>query len=141
MKLFGKLRSLCGGMMLVACAFSAWSATPKYIFYFIGDGMGVAPAMAAVTYARNVLGQEELPLMMTFPYTGLALTYSASSDVTDSAAAGTALATGYKTNNSMLGMTPDSVPVYSIAKTFKDAGYGVGLVTNVAADDATPGAF
>lgn len=141
MKLFGKLRSLCGGMMLVACTFSAWSATPKYIFYFIGDGMGVAPAMAAVTYARNVLGQEELSLMMTFPYTGLALTYSASSDVTDSAAAGTALATGYKTNNSMLGMTPDSVPVYSIAKTFKDAGYGVGLVTNVAADDATPGAF
>lgn len=141
MKLIQKLRTICGGALLMAVTMTAWSATPKYVFYFIGDGMGVAPAMASVTYARNVLGQEELPLMMTFPYTGLALTYSASSDVTDSAAAGTALATGYKTNNSMLGMTPDTVPVYSIAKTFKDAGYGVGLVTNVAADDATPGAF
>lgn len=141
MKLTQKLRRVCSSALLAACVMTGWSATPKYIFYFIGDGMGVAPAMASVTYARNVLGQQELPLMMTFPYTGLALTYSASSDVTDSAAAGTALATGYKTNNSMLGMTPDTVPVYSIAKTFKDAGYGVGLVTNVAADDATPGAF
>ncbi len=141
MKISVKLRALCGGALLAACSFTAWSATPKYIFYFIGDGMGVAPAMASVTYARNVLGQEELPLMMTFPYAGYAMTYSASSDVTDSAAAGTALATGHKTRNSMVGMTPDSVPVYSIAKTFKDAGYGVGLVTNVAADDATPAAF
>ncbi len=140
MKFIGKMRSICSGMLLLAAA-TAWSATPKYVFYFIGDGMGVAPAMASVTYARNVLGQQELPLMMTFPNAGLVLTYSASSDVTDSAAAGTALATGYKTNNSMLGMTPDTVPVYSIAKNFKDAGYGVGLVTNVAADDATPGAF
>lgn len=135
------IRNICGALVLLAAALPAWAATPKYVFYFIGDGMGVAPAMASVTYARNVLGQEELPLMMTFPYAGLAMTYSASSDVTDSAAAGTALATGYKTNNSMLGMTPDSVPVHSIAKTFKDAGWGVGLVTNVAADDATPGAF
>lgn len=141
MKITGKLRSFFGGVLLSACVLTGWSATPKYVFYFIGDGMGVAPAMASVTYARKVLNQQELPLMMTFPNAGLVLTYSASSDITDSAAAGTALATGHKTNNSMLGMTPDSVPVYSIAKTFKDAGYGVGLVTNVAADDATPGAF
>ena len=141
MKFTGKLRSICGGVLLTACTLGAWSATPKYVFYFIGDGMGVAPAMAAVTYARNVLGEEELPLMMRFPYAGYALTYSASSDVTDSAAGGTALATGYKTKNGMVGMTPDTVPVYSIAKTFKDAGYGIGLVTNVAADDATPAAF
>ncbi len=141
MKFKGKLRTLCGGALIAACSLSAWSATPKYVFYFIGDGMGVSPAMAAVTYARNVLGQDELPLMLTFPHAGWVTTYSASSDVTDSAAAGTALATGHKTKNSMLGMSADTVPVYSIAKTFKDAGYGIGLVTNVAADDATPGAF
>lgn len=118
------------------------AATPRYIFMFIGDGMGITPAHAAVNYNRSVLGTTELPLMMTFPYAGQLTTYSANSDVTDSAAAGTALATGHKTNNSMLGMTPDTVAVNSIATILKDRlGYGVGLVTNVAADDATPGAF
>ena len=41
----------------------------------------------------------------------------------------------------MLGVTPDSTAVYSMANVLKDNGYGVGVVTNVYADDATPGAF
>jgi len=125
-----------------ATAFLSLADAPKYIFYFIGDGMGMAPVMAAATYNRSVLGTAELPLMMTFPVAGQVMTYSASSDVTDSAAAGTALATGNKTVNGMLGVTPDTTAVYSIASILKDKlGYGVGIVTNVAADDATPGAF
>lgn len=125
--------------LLVVAA--AYGAAPKYIFYFIGDGMGMAPAMAALAYNRAVLGHAELPLMMKFPVAGQVSTYSASSPVTDSAAAGTALATGHKTQNGMLGVTADTIPVVSIAKILKDNGYGVGLVTNVAPDDATPGAF
>ena len=129
-------------LLLVLWAFtSVYGAAPKYIFYFIGDGMGIAPAMAAVAYNRAVYGQPNLPLMMTFPVAGQVSTYSASSPVTDSAAAGTALATGKKTGNGMLGVTPDTVAVTSIATLLKDNGYGVGLVTNVAPDDATPGAF
>lgn len=127
--------------LLLASASSVLADTPKYIFYFIGDGMGIAPAMASITYSRNVLGEEKLPLMFTFPHVGQVMTWSASSDVTDSAAAGTALATGHKTRNSMLGMDADSIPVTSVATLLKQKGYGVGLVTNVAADDATPGAF
>ena len=119
----------------------ALGSTPKYIFYFIGDGMGMTPVMAAVAYNRAVYGQPNLPLMMTFPVAGQVSTYSASSPVTDSAAAGTALACGKKTSNGMLGVTPDTVAVVSIASVLKDYGYGVGLVTNVAPDDATPGAF
>lgn len=141
MKFSRILKGLLASFVITATGLTMEGTAPKYVFYFIGDGMGVAPAMASATYARNVLGQQELPLMLTFPNGGWVMTYSANSDVTDSAAGGTALATGYKTNNSMVGMTPDTVPVYSIAKTFKDAGYGVGLVTNVAADDATPAAF
>lgn len=42
----------------------------------------------------------------------------------------------------MLGMAPDSVTHYvSIARELKDAGWGVGVLTSVAPDDATPGAF
>lgn len=117
------------------------SAQAKYVFYFIGDGMGVGAVSLAQSYNRMVLGSDERLLMMQFPVTSLAWTYSASSPVTDSAAAGTALATGHKTNNGMLGMDADTVAVTSIATTLHDMGYGIGLVTTVAPDDATPASF
>lgn len=117
------------------------AAAPRYIFYFIGDGMGMGHVMAAQSYNRTVLGNTEPLLMMQFPINASAHTYSASSPVTDSAAAGTALSTGHKTKNSMLGMGPDTVAVYSIARDLKEKGFGIGLITSVAPDDATPGAF
>lgn len=120
---------------------AAWAAAPRYIFYFIGDGMGMGHVMATETYNRMVLGNDTPLLMMQFPVAGQAMTYSASSTVTDSAAAGTALSTGSKTRNGMLGMDADTVSVTSIARYLHDDGYGVGLVTTVAPDDATPGAF
>ena len=114
---------------------------PKYIFYFIGDGMGMGHVLATQTYNRMILENEEPLLMMQFPVTGVLTTYSSSSPVTDSAAAGTALASGYKTKNGMLGMDTDSIAVESIASQLFAEGYGVGLVTSVPPDDATPGAF
>lgn len=98
-----------------------FAAQPKYIFYYIGDGMGMGQVMGAEAYNRTVLGNNDNLLMMQFPVASVATTYSASSPVTDSAAAGTALAAG--------------------TKTLFDDGYGVGLVTSVYPDDATPGAF
>lgn len=117
------------------------AAAPKYLFYFIGDGMGMGQVMAADTYRRIALGCDTPMVMMQFPYSGILTTYSASSTVTDSAAAGTALATGHKTNNGVLGLNADSVAVNSLASILHDQGWGVGLVTTVAPDDATPGAF
>ena len=114
---------------------------PKYIFYFIGDGMGMGHVMTTETYNRTVLGNDEHIMMLQFPVASLAMTYSANSKITDSAAAGTALSTGFKTNNGMLGMTPDSVPVTSIAKELQAMGYGIAIATSVQPDDATPGAF
>ncbi len=114
---------------------------PKYIFYYIGDGMGMGPAVATEMYNRQVLGNDTPITMMQFPVAGFCLTYSASSPVTDSAAAGTALSTGFKTKNGMLGMNPDTVAVYSVARALQQDGYGIGIATSVAPDDATPGAF
>ncbi len=114
---------------------------PKYIFYFIGDGMGMTPVLSAETYNRTVLGNTEPLLMLQFPVVSMATTYSASNTITDSAAAGTALATGHKTNNGMLGQMPDGTAVTSIATELKERGYGVAIATSVAPDDATPGAF
>ena len=113
----------------------------RYVFYFIGDGMGLGHVNAAEAYNRDVLKSDTPILMMTFPVASQARTYSASSPITDSAAAGTALASGYKTKNSMIGMNPDSVAVNSIAVDFMKAGYAVGVGTTVQADDATPAAW
>lgn len=134
------LRSI---MLTGACsaAMAANADAPKYVFYFIGDGMGIPEVTNAQLYNRNVLKNEKPLLMTTFPVASMATTHSANSDVTDSAAAGTALATGVKTKNSMLGMAPDTTAVTSIAKVLFDEGYGIGIITSVAIDDATPGAF
>lgn len=128
-------------LMLLGNAVGHAAGTPKYIFYFIGDGMGMTPSLAAANYNRYVLGNTDLIPMMSLPVAGQVITWSANSPVTDSAAAGTALACGVKANNGMLGMSADTVAVRSVASLLKDQGYAVGLVTNVAPDDATPGAF
>lgn len=117
------------------------SQAPKYIFYMIGDGMGLNHVLNAQHFNKMTLGADSLLLMMRFPVASVTRTHSASSPVTDSAAAGTALATGSKTRNNMLGMNADTVAVNSIAKILFDKGWGVGLVTSVGIDDATPGAF
>ncbi len=128
----------------IACLFVilAMSAKqPKYIFYFIGDGMGLSPVLCAETYNRTVQNDPNPLLFLQFPVLSYATSYSANNTITDSAAAGTALSTGHKTNNGMLGVTPDKQPVISIAKELKDKGYGVAIATSVDPDDATPAAF
>ena len=120
----------------------AYAATPKYIFYFIGDGMGMAQVQTLRTYFKTV--NDSLAPMVhfyDFPVAGLVSTYSANSDITDSAAAGTALACGSKTRNGMIGMDADTVALTSIAKKMKAAGRGVAVMTSVCIDDATPSAF
>ena len=114
------------------------SAELKYVFFFIGDGMGMGHVMSAETYNREVLHNQDNILMMQFPVASMAMTYSASSPITDSAAAGTALATGVKTKNGMIGMNPDTVAVASVATQLKERGWGIGVITSVAFDDATP---
>lgn len=128
-------------LLAISAAAVAMADAPRYIFYFIGDGMGMGQVMATEAYNRTVLGNNTPILMMQFPVASQSTTFSASSPVTDSAAAGTALATGNKTRNGMLGMSPDSVPVRSIAAELAGKGYGIALVTSVPIDDATPGAF
>lgn len=135
-----KLRNLTTALLL-SLGLTLTAAQPRYVFYFIGDGMGVGAAMAGQTYNSVALGNPDRLLMTQFPVAGMVETYSANRRVTDSAAAGTALATGHKTRNGMVGVTPDSVAVASIAETLHNDGWGVALVTTVAPDDATPAAF
>ncbi len=117
------------------------AATPKYVFYFIGDGMGLGQVQALRTYFKTVGGDDTLVHFYDFPMASFITTFSANSDVTDSAAAGTALSCGVKTNNGMLGMDADTVAATSVAKHMKAAGKGVAIISSVCLDDATPAAF
>ena len=129
---------------LVLCA-SAWAQNaPKYVFYFIGDGMGVNQVNAAETFGAAIEGSIGIkPLIFpSFPHVALVNTQSASHGITDSAAGGTALATGRKTYNNAVGVLTDSItPVTSIAVWAKEAGAAVGIATSVSVDHATPACF
>ncbi len=129
-------------VLLLLCA-SVCFGEIKYVFYMIGDGMGPNQVLAAEMYRAEMEGRiGRVPLRMSsFPYTGFATTYSASNGITDSSAAGTALACGVKTNNGCLGVDKDSAAVISIAEQYHHAGWPVGIMTSVAIDHATPGAF
>ena len=115
----------------------------KYVFYFIGDGMGFSHISLAEGYLATKEGKiGNSPLCFSqFPVMGMATSYSANRYITCSSAAGTALATGAKTNNGMLGVTPDSSELTSIAYKIHNAGFPVGITTSVTIDHATPASF
>ncbi|MDY6984923.1 MAG: alkaline phosphatase [Candidatus Thermoplasmatota archaeon] len=112
----------------------AESSEPKNVIFMIGDGMGVNH----ITLTRTVDGELN---MDKFPYGGIVTTHSMNSLITDSAAAGTALATGYKTNNGIISQTPDGKKLKTSLETAKEAGKSTGLVTTTRITHATPAVF
>ena len=116
----------------------------KYVFYFIGDGMGVNQINVTETYLAAIKGKIGIEpiLMSSLPVVGMVNTYSATNGVTDSAAGGTALATGKKTKNGAIGMLEDlQTPCTSIASWAQKAGAAVGVATTVSITHATPASF
>lgn len=119
----------------------------KYVFLFIGDGMGIVQRTAAENYKGSISGDSFRPaptrlVMKGFPAQGFCTTYSADFYITDSAAAATALATGYKTRNGMLGVDPSgTIPIESMASMAKRKGMRVGIVSSVFLNDGTPAGF
>ncbi|MDQ0269404.1 alkaline phosphatase [Cytobacillus purgationiresistens] len=111
---------------------------PKNVILMIGDGMGVGQ----IEIARQLeYGKNGRLFLETLPQTALVHTYSANGIVTDSAAAGTALATGKKTNNGMIGINPNGKEVDSILDLFRKDGKKTGVISTNSVTDATPAAF
>ena len=133
-------------LSLLTAAFIALvaQAEVKYVFYFIGDGMGVNQINVTETYLAALKGKIgfEPICMASFPVVGMVNTYSATNGVTDSAAGGTALACGKKTKNGAIGVLEDlETPVTSIAYWAQQSGKAVGVATTVAITHATPASF
>ena len=115
----------------------------KYIFLFIGDGMGasnVAAAESYLSYKKGEIGGEHLSFT-GFPVFGMATTYSANRHITCSSAAGTAISCGEKTNNGYLCVDPEGNRMESFTYKLKKEGYRIGIMSTVPINHATPAAF
>ncbi len=98
--------------------------------------------LAQVAAARiDTLGVKRYLNLERLPVTGLVNTYSADKLITDSAAAATALSTGYKTDNGVIGELPDGTKLYTILEAARDRGMKIGLVVTSTITHATPAGF
>jgi len=121
--------------LILLTALPLYAASPKNVILMIGDGMG----FAQVTLAR--LSCEHALNMDSMKYAAFVKTQSADSTIPDSAAAGSALATGFKTNNGMISTLPDGTEVQTILEAAQKLGKASGLITTVTVTDATPAVF
>jgi alkaline phosphatase len=109
--------------------------TPKYIFMFIGDGM----SQSQIDATESILGTS---LSFTdFISQGTVTTQDITGDITDSAAAATAMASGVKTRNRLIGFSAHEDRLPGIAYALKEQGYKIGIATSVSIDHATPAPY
>lgn len=143
------VRRLLVALILVSLVLSlqspVYSAVPrvKYVIVMIADGCGLAH-LGLTQYYNKFLFNEELTItdkLFNTGRIGIVTTYAADALVTDSAAAGTAIATGRKTNNRMISTLPDGTPVKTAMERAIELGYKTGLVAKSTITDATPAVF
>ena len=124
--------AICALMLIPSWA---GAQTPKYLFLFIGDGMGLPQKTAAGQYANRKL------VMDSFPSQGITTTAASNRFITGSAAAATAMACGKKTSIGRIAMDEEMKPLKTVAEIAKEKGMRVGIVSSVSIDHATPAAF
>lgn len=112
---------------------------PKYVFFFIGDGMGFAHQLLAAHYLQDT--QQKALMSGTFPVQS-SISTDCLDGVTDSAAAGTALATGHKTGRGVIGMLPGGAKLENILEAAnKKLKMSTGIITTTSLTHATPASF
>lgn len=105
------------------------------VILMIGDGMGVSQIYAGLTANHGQLNITDLKQI------GFIKTHSYDNYTTDSAAGGTAISSGVKTRNGMIGMNPDSSEVSSILKIAEENSLSTGLISTSSLTHATPASF
>ena len=132
---------------------TALAEMPRYVFFFLGDGMSATQTQVAEAYlttfnggrateAADLLRPENRLNMSTFPVMGMQTTYDAHALMTDSASSATAFACGLKTQSGVIGMDDSKTHSYkSIAQLAAEQGRRVGVISSVSLDHATPAAY
>lgn len=116
---------------------------PKHIVLIIGDGTGLAQWSAFnAKRTQGINSMDSAAVVFTdFPVIGFSLTSSADAFITDSGAGATALATGKKANNYMIGMAADSSKPITISEIAHQLGKSTGIAVTCELTHATPGSF
>lgn len=128
---------LLTALMLMSAASCAGNENQNAgnVIILIGDGMSFAHFHAGMLASETPLNIEKMR------HIGFIRTSSANDFITDSGAAGTAIATGVKTNNGYIGMDPEGQPLSSILHIAGENGLATGIVVTCAVTHATPAAF
>lgn len=108
---------------------------PVNFIILIGDGMGLSHMSIPYHY------QDEKPVFSSFKHIGLVGTSSATHKVTESAAAATALFTGWKSYNSAIGVDKDTVVHQNLVEVLSELEYNSGVIATSSITDATPAGF
>jgi alkaline phosphatase len=137
MRIFTLLLILTGAIMIITACGTTKPEKPaaKNIIFLIGDGMGLQQMHAAYVVNGGSLAIERAS------HVGLQKTHAANKYITDSAASGTALACGKKTNSGMIGMDSAKNHLESILKIAERNGMATGLVSSSSITHATPASF
>jgi len=123
---------------------SGLGAEPKNVILVIGDGMGPQAVGLAIYFNLFTNGPEKplnLEKLMAAGNTGYCLTYQYGTVVTDSASAATALATGVKTRDAIIGKDHNGRAMKSVVDIAKDLGKSAGVISTTRLTHATPAAF
>jgi len=122
--------------------------SPKYVFMFIGDGMG-SPQISATEYYLGTMENPDATMptagklsFTDFENIGIMTTYDATSFCPDSASTATSMASGEKTISGVLNYNVDKTESFKLITEYaKEAGKKIGVVSSVSVDHATPAAY
>lgn len=127
-----------GNEVLSKLEIKEFEGRPKNIILLIGDGAG----LNQITLSRMAISGVNSRLYIDqLPYSGISLTHSADNIITDSAAAATAWATGTKTKNKFISVTPNEKALTSLTEALFEKGFLSGVVATSSITHATPAAF
>jgi alkaline phosphatase len=115
----------------------------KNVIFMIGDGMGV-PFTTALRYMNDDPETMEFEKTAFDPYlVGLQTTYPEDEheNVTDSAAAATAMSGGVKTYNNAIAVENDKSRVKTVLEQAKENGMSTGIVSTSQITHATPASY
>ena len=140
---------LSGAPALADASRQPVASNPKYVFFFLGDGMSAAQIEAAAAFkagdenrATTLLAPGNRLHMMQLPATGLAETFADNRFITDSAAAVTAFACGSKTRPGTVGRnTALDTSFKSLAELVQDQGRAIGMISSTPLSHATPAGY
>ncbi len=146
-KLIALLLTLVLGLSMVAGVGAEGPKAAKYVFFFIGDGMG-GPQVTATQYYLGVKNNPEAKfptpenLSFTTFKTGLITTYDATSFNPDSASTASSMAAGEKTLSGVINYDVNKERPFKLVTEYaKEAGMKIGVMSTVSVDHATPAAF